>query len=66
MSTQNIYISQKYKKIKIMDFKTLLDNTIPNSLDSKIKILNNIKLLNHYLTDTINRLNDLKKHKPQC
>ena len=49
-----------------MDFKTLLDNTIPNSLDNKIKILNNITLLNHYLTDTINRLNDIKKHKPKC
>ena len=45
-----------------MDLKTLLDNTIPNSLDSKIKILNNIKLLNYYLTETINKLNDFKKN----
>ena len=44
-----------------MDLKTLLDNTIPNSIDSKIKILNNIKLLSHHLTETINILNDLKK-----
>ena len=45
-----------------MDLKILLENTIPKSKDSSTKIINNIKLLNHYLTETIKTINDLKKN----
>ena len=45
-----------------MDLKILLDNTIPKSKDKSTKIINNIKLLNHHLTETIKTINDLKKN----
>ena len=45
-----------------MDLKILLENTIPKSKDNSTKIINNIKLLNHHLTETIKTINDLKKN----
>ena len=45
-----------------MNQETVLDNTIPSHSDGKSKILSNIVLLNHYLTDTINKLNDIRKN----
>ena len=45
-----------------MDFETVISNTIPSISDSNTKILGNITLLNHYLTETINKLNDIRNN----